>query len=361
MFIDIVEIAVQGGKGGRGLISFRREKGVPYGGPSGGDGGDGGSVILVADAHQRTLSWFRGRRFIVARNGGPGGSNKKSGKDGEDRVIPVPLGTVIYEKSADGKEPVADLDKLGEGVVVARGGRHGRGNARFATPTRQAPEIAEPGEPGEEKQLILELKILADVGIVGKPNAGKSTLLAAASRARPKIADYPFTTKEPVLGIVNVGWTRFVLAEIPGLIEGAHEGRGLGLEFLRHAERTKLLIHLVDGSSADPDSDLAQVREEIRLYSPQLAAREQIVVVNKTDIPQVRERMPELQRWLSESGEIWFVSAATGEGVADLMKHVASHLEGIEKGEGKPAEPPLRVFRPPPVDVGRAHSDSEEE
>lgn len=273
----------------------------------------------------------------------------------------MPVGTMIYEKEADGRVLVADLDRLGEGVVVARGGRHGKGNARFATPTRQAPEIAEPGEPGEEKQLVLELKILADVGIVGKPNAGKSTLLAAASRARPKIAEYPFTTKEPVLGVVDVGWTRFVLAEIPGLIEGAHEGRGLGLEFLRHAERTKLLIHLVDGSSADPAADLAQVREEVRLYSAELDAREQIVAVNKLDIPQVRDQMSELQRRLSGSGEIWFVSAATGEGVADLMKHVASHLEGIEKREGKPEESPLRIFRPPPVDAGRLHAEADEE
>lgn len=351
MFVDIVETKVRGGKGGKGMVSFRREKFVPLGGPSGGDGGDGGSVGLVGDPHQGTLTWFKGKRLIAAQNGGAGGSNKKSGKKGEDRLLPVPVGTVVYEKVQEGRLLLVDMQLAGQQVVVARGGKGGKGNARFATPTRQAPTIAQPGRPGEERELILELKLIADVGIMGKPNAGKSTLLTTASKARTKIALYPFTTIEPVLGVVDVGWRRFILAEIPGLIEGAHLGRGLGLEFLRHAERTKLLLHLIDGSSPSPSQDWAEVRQEIQLYSSEMAAKDQVIVVNKIDIPLVRERLPQIGKELGKVGApLYFISAATGEGVPELMAALAARLQTLEAKQTR-QEPPLTVFRPQPVDV----------
>lgn len=351
MFVDIVEIKVRAGKGGRGIVAFRHEKNVVYGGPSGGNGGPGGSIILAADPHERTLAWFKGRSFIAARNGGPGGPDKMTGKKGEDRAIPVPVGTVVYEEAGEDKVLLGDLAEVGQSLIVAKGGRGGKGNASFATPTRQAPEIAQPGEPGEEKALVLELKLLADVGVVGKPNAGKSTLLSVATKAKPKIAPYPFTTKEPVLGIVDVGWQRFVLAEIPGLIEGAHLGKGLGKEFLRHAERTKLLIHLVDGSSESPEADWAQVNEELKLYSADVGAKEQVLVINKTDMPEVQEAMSGIRRLFKGAAtEIYFISAATGEGVQDLMKRVATRLQDVEARQLR-EEKPEKVFHPRPVDV----------
>ena len=351
MLVDIVEIKVKGGKGGRGMVSFRREKFVPFGGPYGGDGGDGGSVILVAEPHQRTLASFKGRKFIAAQNGGPGGNKKMSGKKGEDRYAPVPAGTVVYEKKGDEKVILADLAVEGDKVVVARGGKGGWGNIHFATPTRQVPEIAKPGKLGEERELILELKLIADVGIIGKPNAGKSTLVSIATKAKPKIAAYPFTTIEPVLGVVDVGWGVFTIAEIPGLIEGAHVGRGLGREFLRHAERTKLFIHLIDGSSSEPEKDWLQVNQEIKLYSRDMAEKEQILVVNKIDILPVKENLPVIKKRLKGDGkEIYFISAATGEGVKELMAYIAKRLNELANIV-KEEEKPLKVFRPVPVDT----------
>lgn len=354
MFVDIVEIKVKAGKGGRGLVSFRREKFVPFGGPSGGDGGRGGSVILVGDRRQRTLSWFKSKMFIVAKNGSPGKSSNMAGRNGEDKLVYVSVGTVVYEKLGEKKEFLSDIGDDGEKVVVAKGGKGGRGNARFATPTRQAPEIAQPGQMGEEKELILELKLIADVGIIGRPNAGKSTLLSQATRAKPKIASYPFTTTEPILGVVDVGWKQFVMAEIPGLIEGAHLGRGLGHEFLRHVERTKLLLHLIDGSSPELAEEWAQVNREILLYKEEVADKEQIVVVNKIDIPWVRERLEDIKRQLKDVPlPIHFISAASGEGVMELMKYVASHLKDMEYKAGEKTST-LRVFRPQPVDISGA-------
>lgn len=333
------------------MVSFRREKFVPFGGPYGGDGGDGGSVILIAEPHQRTLASFRGRKFILAQNGGAGGSKKMSGKKGQEKLVPVPVGTVVYEKRDGEKLMLADMSVEGEQVIVAKGGRRGRGNVHFATPTRQAPDIAEPGEPGEERELVLELKLIADVGIIGKPNAGKSTLLSVATKAKPKIAPYPFTTTEPVLGVVDVGWRVFTLAEIPGLIEGAHAGRGLGREFLRHAERTKLLLHLIDGSSSEPEKDWLQVNEEIKLYSTEMAAKEQVTVVNKIDILSVKDSLFIIKKRLKQiKKEIYFISAATGEGVPELMMEIGKKLHELDSGE-KEEEQPLKVFRPKPVDV----------
>ncbi|HET8944683.1 MAG TPA: GTPase ObgE, partial [Dehalococcoidia bacterium] len=295
--IDRVEIVVEGGAGGNGIVSFRREKFVPRGGPDGGDGGDGGNVILLADRSVRTLKELGRRRIYRAERGVHGQGADKHGRRGESLLIRVPVGTQVSAVRADGSlEMVADLVVAGQQVAVARGGLGGWGNARFKSSTNQAPRIAQRGQPGEEARLRLDLKLLADVGIVGLPNAGKSTLLSVISAARPKIADYPFTTLEPALGVVESGWERFVVADIPGLIEGAHEGVGLGLEFLRHIERTRLVVHLVDGSSPDPVRDYETVNAELREYGQELADREQVLVVNKIDIPEVSARMGELTK-----------------------------------------------------------------
>lgn len=344
--IDRVDIYVKAGDGGGGVVSFRREKFVPFGGPDGGDGGKGGSVFIVADSSMSTLHYFRQRRQFKGERGRNGAGKKKHGRNGPDLLIRVPVGTLISKKSDGEKVLVADLVEDGQRVLVARGGQGGFGNTRFATPTNQAPRIAQKGEPGEEAYLILDLKLIADVGIVGYPNVGKSTLLAAASAARPKIADYPFTTKEPVLGVVEVGNRSFVLAEIPGLIEGAHRGLGLGHDFLRHAERTKLLIHLLNGTSQSPLADLKNLNNELTLFSPVLAEKPQIVVVNKIDLPEVNARIPELEKELAQvKAPLFFISAATTKGVSQLMAKAAQMLDSIV-GE-KPIEA-VAVFRPQP-------------
>ena len=297
--VDRVEIYIKAGDGGDGMVSFRREKFVPFGGPDGGDGGNGGCVYIIAAGSMTTLRWFRQRRRFKAERGGNGASKKMHGKNGKDVMIRVPLGTVIFKE--DGKEKVllADLAAEGQKLMVAHGGRGGFGNTRFATPTNQAPRIAQKGEVGEEASLILDLKLIADVGIIGYPSVGKSTLLASASAARPKIADYPFTTQEPILGVVEVGNRAFVLAEIPGLIEGAHRGLGLGHDFLRHAERTRVLIHLIDGTSHSPLFDLKNVNKELALFNPMLAEKAQLVAVNKIDIPEVQDRIPDVEKELN--------------------------------------------------------------
>ncbi|MDP1758498.1 MAG: GTPase ObgE, partial [Thermodesulfovibrionales bacterium] len=283
-FVDYTKIYVKAGDGGRGCVAFRREKYVPRGGPSGGDGGRGGHIIFRASRELNTLLDLRYQREYRAKRGQHGMGKKMHGKDGEDRIIPVPVGTVI--KDADTEEVLADLDSEGVEIIIAKAGRGGQGNAHFATPTRQAPKFAQPGEEGEEKNLVIELKLLADVGLIGLPNAGKSTLISVISSARPKIADYPFTTLTPNLGVVKLKDLRsFVVADIPGLIEGAHKGAGLGFQFLRHVERTSMLLHLVDASDmpeTDSVEDLKKINKELELYSSKLLKKPQAVVGTKT-------------------------------------------------------------------------------
>lgn len=344
--IDRVEIYVKAGDGGNGAVSFRREKYVPFGGPDGGDGGKGGSVVLRADRRIGTLrKYHRGAGRFVAEGGGNGAGRKRHGKNGQDLILNVPPGTLVYREDKE-RELLADLAVEGQEVLVARGGRGGHGNTRFATPTNQAPHFSENGDAGEEACLALELKLLADVGVIGQPSVGKSTLLAAASAARPKIAEYPFTTTEPVLGVVEVEQRSFVLAEIPGLIEGAHEGHGLGLDFLRHAERTRVLIHLLDGGSADPVADMRQVNRELAEFSPKLAEKPQIVAVNKIDIPEVRERIPQLEEGLADIEEpLFFISAATTENVSLLMSRACGMLDSAAPPR---LEEAMKIFRPQP-------------
>jgi GTP-binding protein len=330
MFFDEAKIYVKAGDGGNGCVSFRREKFVPFGGPDGGDGGKGGDVYLIADPHINTLIHFKKRAHFKAQSGQHGRGKKQAGKSGQDLYIPVPLGTVVRDAATG--EFIADLVEPGQKVLVARGGKGGRGNAAFATPVNQAPRFAERGEPGQERWLYLELKLIADVGIVGVPNAGKSTLLAAVSAARPKIAPYPFTTLEPNLGVVTVGDYDFVLADIPGLIEGAHKGAGLGHKFLRHIERTRVIIHLLDGLSPNPLRDFEAINKELALFSERLAAKPQIVAFNKMDIPEVREKWPQVRDALVEAGYgVYPISAATGEGVWELMRAVAALLQEMPK------------------------------
>ena len=344
--LDRVEIEVQAGDGGNGVVSFRREKYVPRGGPDGGDGGRGGSVVLVANPALTTLASFRRRRRYGGEGGRHGAGGKRHGRSGDDLVISVPMGTIVRRVGGNAPgEVVADLTVPAERVVVARGGKGGRGNARFATSTRQAPRIAERGQKGEQTRLILDLKLLSDVGIVGLPNAGKSTLLRAVSAARPKVADYPFTTLEPVLGVVEVGYESFVLADLPGIIEGAHEGAGLGHQFLRHVERTRVLVHLLDGSRPDPAADLETLNRELASYSEELERKRQQVVVNKLDVPEVRGRRAELDAGLRTLGhDPLFISAAAGEGVPDLLRRLLDLLSAIDVPASPVAEVP--VLRP---------------
>jgi len=331
-FIDEAVIYVKAGDGGNGCVAFRREKFVPRGGPAGGDGGRGGHVILVADPSVRTLVDLHLQRTYKAPNGQHGQGSNKHGANGDDLLIPVPLGTVVYD--AETGERLADLVKPGQRVIVARGGRGGRGNAAFATPTRQTPVFAELGEPGEERVLRLELKLLADVGIIGYPNVGKSTLISRISAARSKIADYPFTTLVPNLGTVRVGNFSFVVADLPGLIEGAHRGVGLGHQFLRHAERTTLLVHMVDIAAVegrDPLRDFEVVNEELRLYNPTLAEKPQIVVANKMDLPNARENLQRcLPYWQRRGLEVFPISALTGEGLKPLVYRMAELVKALQ-------------------------------
>jgi len=326
MFVDEAIIRVKAGDGGNGCVAFRREKYVPRGGPSGGDGGRGGDVILVASLHHNTLLHFRFNPEHRAERGRHGEGSNRSGRSGADLEVPVPVGTVVYD--ADSGEPLFDFTAPGQRFVAARGGRGGRGNQHFATPTRQAPDFAEKGQPGEERRLRLVLKLLADVGLVGFPNAGKSTLISRISAARPKIADYPFTTLEPHLGVVQMPDLRtFVVADIPGLIEGAHEGHGLGDRFLRHIERTRLLLHLVDVSEAsgrDPGRDFDVILAELASYSEELARKPMFVVATKLDVLQDRRRLESLRRKARRKGLPFFaISAVTGLGLNELLHAVA--------------------------------------
>ena len=328
MLIDQAEIVVVGGDGGNGCVSFRREKYVPRGGPNGGPGGDGGAVYLVADASLKGLNTFRFRKRFEAMRGRHGQGSDRAGHGGEDLHIRVPPGTVVRDEAGT---ILADLSRAGDTVLVAEGGRGGRGNAAFATSTHQAPREAEPGTPGEERRLKLELKLIADVGIVGFPNAGKSTLISRISSARPKIAAYPFTTLEPHLGMVDLGEFRtFVAADIPGLIEGAHHGQGLGIKFLRHIERTRVLIHLVDVSEMsgrDPGSDWEIVNGELRAFSQDLADKPQIVAANKVDALADRTRLKGLKARCDVAGIPFLaVSVVSGEGIRELLEEVWSLL-----------------------------------
>jgi GTP-binding protein len=338
MFVDQVDIHVEAGNGGKGCLAFRREKFVPRGGPSGGDGGHGGSVYVVASPHINTLINFRFHPEFSAERGEHGMGSNRTGHGGADLELEVPIGTLVYEKTDDPDQPlrlVADLAEEGQKVLVAKGGRGGLGNARFATSTNRAPRKVQPGEPGEIKDLRLELKLLADVGLVGFPNAGKSTLISRISAARPKIADYPFTTLTPNLGVVRLSDERsFVVADVPGLIEGAHRGLGLGHQFLRHLERTKVLVHLVDVSGAsgrDPVADLDTVRRELELFQPTLAAKPQIVAANKIDAldPSQRDPVAALkQRAAALDLPFLQVSAATGQGIPELLEAMWRRLAG---------------------------------
>jgi GTPase len=332
MFIDEAKIFVKAGDGGRGCVSFRREKFVPKGGPDGGDGGKGGDVVLRADSHLSTLLDFRYKRRYSAERGEHGRGSDQKGRDGSDSVIRVPLGTVV--RLADSGALVGDLVTHDQRVIAAHGGRGGRGNARFKSPTNQAPRHAEPGEPGEARWLAMELKLLADVGLMGLPNAGKSTLLARVSAARPKIAPYPFTTLVPQLGIVRLRDEQScVVADIPGLIEGAHEGKGLGHQFLRHIERTRLLLHLVDLAAPgddDPLMSFAAVNRELLAYEPLLAEKPQLVVATKIDIPAAKQVWERFQPAIAALGfRVLAVSAVTGEGIGTLLDEIARELNPI--------------------------------
>lgn len=334
MFIDRARIYVEGGRGGNGAVAFRREKYVPRGGPDGGGGGRGGDVWLVVDPGLNTLLEFRRRQHFKAGRGEHGSGGNKTGRDGEDLVVRVPPGTAVYDDETG--ELVADLVRPGQRFLAARGGRGGRGNASFASPSHQAPRFAERGEPGEAYWYRLELKLLADVGLVGYPNAGKSTLLSRVTAARPKVAPYPFTTLEPYLGVVNLGEGEgFVLADIPGLIEGAHAGAGLGHEFLRHVERTLLLIHVVDGSGLsgrDPWEDFLHINEELRLFNPELAQKPQVVAINKVDLAEARAQLPALAERLAGAGFPFVpISAATGEGIPQLLQAVRERLQPLRQ------------------------------
>jgi len=345
MFVDEVDIHVSAGHGGAGALSFRREKFVPRGGPDGGNGGRGGSVYLVADAHRNTLVHFRFNPEFAAEKGGHGQGALRSGRDGADLDIPVPVGTLVFARDlADPSSEVqlADLTEVDQRVLVAKGGRGGLGNAHFATSTNRAPRKHQPGEPGEECHLRLRLKLLADVGLVGFPNAGKSTLISRISAAKPKIADYPFTTLTPHLGVVTMSDDRsFVVADVPGLIEGAHEGHGLGHQFLRHIERTKVLIHLVDVSGAsgrDPGDDFDTIRRELDLYNRGMLQKPQLVVANKIDALDDPARVTTLEERARTLQLPFFrISAVTGEGVPALLEAVWAHI--VEKREKRGQSP----------------------
>ncbi len=368
MFIDQATITVSSGKGGDGAVHFRREKYIPRGGPDGGDGGHGGDVILEVIPTLNTLSEFRHTRQFKAQSGKNGAKQNMSGKSAEDLIIKVAPGTIVYDD--ENGALLGDLTEAGQRLVVAKGGRGGRGNQHFATATHQVPRVAEKGEPGQTRTLRLELRLIADIGIVGVPNAGKSTLLSAVTSAKPKIAPYPFTTLEPNLGVAQVDEdTTLILADIPGLIEGAHLGVGLGHDFLRHVQRTRVLIHLLDGLSEDPLLDFTQINSELALFDPALADKPMLVALNKIDLPEVRQRWPEIEKRfkkLKKGGkktgplhpaieEILPISAATGENVRDLLYKTAqllaetpepSPLAALEAEEPGTAPGELPIYRP---------------
>jgi len=330
-FIDEVTIFTSSGHGGAGCVAFRHEKFIEFGGPSGGDGGKGGDVIFEAVSGLSTLLELRHRPHQKAENGHNGMGKNRHGAGGDDLLLKVPVGTVV--KDAETDEILADLTENGQRVILLKGGRGGQGNARFASSTNKAPKFAQPGEENEERKLRLELKLMADVGLLGLPNAGKSSLISKVSAARPKIADYPFTTMVPSLGVVPYkDYRSFVMADIPGIIEGAHDGAGLGHRFLKHLERSGILLHLVDISwmpDRDPRAEYESINQELALFSPELAAKGQIVVITKLDLPQTREALPALKAWFEGKGvKVFPISSATGEGVDFLLDEIARCLWG---------------------------------
>jgi GTP-binding protein len=347
------EILVRGGYGGDGCVSFRKEKYVPFGGPDGGDGGGGGNVSVVASPNLVDLSSIGRKREFLAENGHRGGGGRKRGKKGEDLVIAVPVGTVVFTKADSGEEiPLADLRTPWQKILVTKGGRGGLGNVHFATAVNQAPEIAGKGESGEKKSIILEVKLITDICIVGKPNSGKSTLLAAISRAKPEIAEYPFTTRQPILGVMPGDKRDFIIAEIPSLVEGSHLGKGLGNEFLRHVERTKLLIYLLDGSSPSLIDDLSTVDKEITLYKG-LSKKPKIVAVNKIDLPEVQARLPEVKQRLVPilSGlgvPVFYISTVSDQAMLELTRKAMEMVDQASQGEEMISPAQIAIFRPKP-------------
>jgi GTPase len=347
MFIDEALIRVKAGDGGNGCMAFRREKFVPRGGPSGGDGGNGGDVIMESSERHNTLVHFRFNPEYKAQRGRHGEGSNKTGREGEDIVLKVPVGTLVYD--TDTNQLVHDFSRPDERVIIARGGRGGRGNARFATSTHQAPREHEDGRPGEDRGFRLELKLLADVGLVGYPNVGKSTLISRISAARPKIADYPFTTLQPNLGVVAVGETKegrsFVVADIPGLIEGAHAGAGLGIQFLRHVERTRLLVHLVDVSDGsgrpDPVKDVEVINHELESFGAGLEKKPMILVASKIDVAD-RDKLAKLKRYAKKQGlELYSISAVTGKGIEELKFAMADKLDEIRESTAVEPDGPV--------------------
>jgi len=359
LFYDEAKIYVKGGDGGNGVVAFRREKYVPMGGPSGGDGGHGGNVILQADAGLRTLVDFRYRTHYRAERGQHGQGKNRHGRNAADLILRVPVGVVARDAAAG--QVIADLVTGGQEVIVAAGGRGGRGNARFVTKNNKAPGFAEKGEPGEERWLILELKLLADVGLIGMPNAGKSTLLSRISAAQPKIAAYPFTTITPNLGVVGVGEENsFVVADIPGLIAGAHQGAGLGLKFLRHIERTRILVHVLDVSLPEEEvlSSWQTVMDELSHYNPELARRPQVIAANKIDIPGGDTKVTMLKEHFGKLHPVFPISAATGAGIEALLYHLASILSDLPQAAPliEPEEEKVTAFTPGELRIEREGS-----
>jgi GTPase len=343
MFIDQAVIYVKSGKGGDGVVHFRREKYIPRGGPDGGDGGRGGNLIVRVSPALNTLYDFQHQHRFVAQDGKPGAKSNQTGHSAKDLIIQVPAGTILYD--ADNGQVLGDLIEPDQELMICKGGRGGRGNARFANSREQTPRFAEKGEPGEERNLRLELRLIADIGIIGVPNAGKSTLLAAVTNARPKIADYPFTTIEPNLGVARLDDERtLILADIPGLIEGAHQGTGLGYEFLRHIQRTRVLIHLLDGLATDPLVEYAQINSELSLFDPDLASKPQVVAVNKMDLPDVKARWASIQRKMKKKGiSPIALSAVTGE---NLKLVLSQAYDLLIKAPIVPKEASIPVYQP---------------
>jgi GTP-binding protein len=343
------EVKVMGGCGGDGCVSFRRDKHAPFGGPDGGDGGDGGNMVITSNPNVVDLSSLGRRKEFVAEDGRRGAGSRRRGGKGEDLVIPVPVGTMVFARDLSGQETLlADLRAPGQRALVAKGGRGGLGNARFATAVNQAPQIASKGESGEKRYIILEVKLITDICIVGPPNSGKSTLLSAISRAKPEIAAYPFTTREPILGVMPGDRRDFIVAEIPGLAQGAHRGHGLGNDFLRHAERTKVLVYLVDGSSPSVVDDVGTLDKEIALYKD-LSHKAKIVAVNKVDLPEVQASLPAVKQCFANIGvPVFYISAVGGQAVLELTRKAMEMVEQASRDEEMISQAQIAVFRPEP-------------
>ena len=344
------EIIVRGGSGGDGCVSFRREKYIPFGGPDGGDGGGGGTVVITADPNLVDLSLLGRRKEFAAEDGRRGEGSRRRGRKGEDLVISVPVGTMVFAGHISGQETLLfDLRAPGQRVLAAKGGRGGLGNARFATAVNQAPEIASKGGSGEKRYIILEVKLITDICIVGPPNSGKSTLLSVISRAKPEIAGYPFTTRQPILGVMPGDRRDFIVAEIPGLIEGAHLGKGLGNDSLRHAERTKLLIYLLDGSSPSVVDDFGTLDKEIALYKD-LSHKAKIVAVSKVDLPEVQASLPAVKQCFAKVGvPVFYISAVSGQAVLELTRKAMDMVEQASRDEEMTSQAQIAVFRPKPT------------